>query len=117
MNYQPLTRSLRAALMDRNVCQVRALLAIHGLVAFCNALSGCSPRVIADVLSLLNDSSREAVLRHLHSAQRASLKPLGIALQAEQAAVAPQPASTARPAARLPLPLPWGGRRLFGMAL
>lgn len=115
MNYHPLTRSLRAALMDRNVCQVRALLATHGLVAFCNALSGCSPRVIADVLSLLNDSSREAVLRHLHSAQRASLKPLGIALQAEQAAVAPQPASTARPAARLLLP--WGGRRLFGMAL
>ena len=62
MNYHPLTRSLRAALMDRNVCQVRALLATHGLVAFCNALSGCSPRVIADVLSLLNDSSREAWL-------------------------------------------------------
>ncbi len=115
MNYPTLTRSLRAALMDRNVCQVRALLATHGLVAFCNALSSCSPRVIADVLSLLQDSSREAVLRHLHSAQRESLKPLGIALQADQSAAAAMSVSTVKAATRIPLP--WGGRRLLGLAL
>ena len=110
MNSKKLTLSLRTALIDRNVCQVRALLVTHGLTAFGTALSNFSPRVTADVLSLLKPSDREAVLSHMSSSKRDSLRPLGIALSERQAAA---DSHTPRAVAAR---LPWGGRRLFSIA-
>ena len=113
MNSKILTRSLRAALMDRNVCQVRALLATHGVTAFATVLSTCSPRVTADALSLLQPADRAAVLRHLSSPQRDRLRPLGIALKPQTASAPPPHMSVLLPA----VSLPWGSRRLLDMAL
>lgn len=80
MTRQSLTLALRAALMSRNVQQVRALLATYGLPAFSSAVALCSPRVAADALSLLPQSNRNAVLRHLPRKLCDSLSPLGIAV-------------------------------------
>ena len=110
MNTKKLILSLRTALIDRNVCQVRALLVTHGLTAFGSALAQFSPRVTADVLSLLKTEDRTAVLRHLSSSKRDSLRPLGLALSADEADAG------GRPLRVLAASLPWGGRRLLGMA-
>lgn len=80
MTRQQLNIALRAALMSRNVHQVRALLATYGLPAFANAVAHCSPRVAADALSLLPQDNRNAVLRHLPRQLCDSLLPLGIAV-------------------------------------
>lgn len=80
MTRQPLNIALRAALMSRNVHQVRDLLATHGLPSFAKALALCSPRVAADALSLLPQDKRNAVLRHLPRHLCDSLLPLGIAV-------------------------------------
>ena len=110
-NSKKLTLSLRTALIDRNVCQVRALLVTHGLTAFGCALAQFSPRVTADVLSLLKADDRTAVLRHLSSSQRDSLRPLGLVLSTSPAG------ADSRSPRLLTAHLPWGGRRLLGMAL
>ncbi|MBN9340351.1 MAG: hypothetical protein J0H52_09760 [Comamonadaceae bacterium] len=86
MTRHPLHAALRAALLSRNVHQVRALRATHGLPAFAAAVAGCPPRVAADALSLLPLDDRDAVLRHLPRPVRDSLRPLGIV------PAAPQPA-------------------------
>lgn len=111
MNSKKLTLSLRTALIDRNVCQVRALLVTHGLTAFGYALAQFSPRVTADVLSLLKAEDRTAVLRHLSSSKRDSLRPLGLVLSASQTE------AESRSPRSMAAYLPWGGRRLLGMAL
>lgn len=80
MTRQQLNIALRAALMSRNVHQVRALLATYGLPAFANAVAHCSPRVAADALSLLPQDKRSAVLRHLPRQLCDSLLSLGIAV-------------------------------------
>jgi len=61
---------LRSALAERRPAAVRHLLDHHGLVAFAVALAAWSPRVVADVLSLLPQVDRAAVLRHLPSVLR-----------------------------------------------
>ena len=78
MTRQQLHAALRAALLSRNVQQVRALRATHGLAAFSAAVAGCPPRVAADALSLLPLDDRDAVLRRLPRPVRAGLRPLGI---------------------------------------
>lgn len=80
MTRQPLHIALRAALLSRNVRQIRILLATYGLPAFSGAVAACSPRIAADALSLLSSDDRNAVLRHLPRPMCDSLRPLGIAL-------------------------------------
>lgn len=70
MNQNNLPTRLRSALAERRPAAVRHLLGHHGLVAFAAALAVWSPRVVADVLSLLPQADRVAVLRHLPSALR-----------------------------------------------
>lgn len=70
MNQKNLPIRLRAALAERRPAAVRHLLDHHGLVPFAVALAVWSPRVVADVLSLLPEVDRAAVLRHLPSALR-----------------------------------------------
>jgi hypothetical protein len=53
MNQNNLPTGLRSALAERHPAAVRHLLDHHGLVAFSAALATWSPRVVADVLSLL----------------------------------------------------------------
>lgn len=83
MTRQQLHIALRAALLARNVHQIRAQLATHGLQAFSCAVAACSPRVAADVLSLLPLADRQAVLRRLPRALCDSLRPLGMAAAAQ----------------------------------
>lgn len=86
---------LRAALLARQVAQVRVLLATHGLPAFARAIARCSPRVAADALSLLRPDDCQAVLRHLPHPVCESLRPLGMAL-----VVAPRVTPLVAPAAQ-----------------
>ena len=79
MTRQNLQIALRAALLSRNVPQLHALLPTYGLPAFAQAVARCSPRVAADVLSLLPVAHRSAVLRHLPRPLCNSLQALGFA--------------------------------------
>lgn len=83
---QPLHTALRAALLARDVRQIRDQLATHGPQAFSCAVAACSPRVAADVLSLLPLADRHAVLRRLPRALRDGLRPLGMAVAEPQPA-------------------------------
>ncbi len=60
-----LKRALCAAVAAHRPHVLRALLVGQGRVAFAAALSRCSGRVIADVLSLLSHQERADVLGHL----------------------------------------------------
>ncbi|MBS0505798.1 MAG: hypothetical protein JSR53_00285 [Proteobacteria bacterium] len=86
MTRQQLHTALRAALLARNVTQLRALRATYGLQAFAAAVAGCSPRVAADALSLLPEPDRQAVLRQLPRPLCERLRPLGMALSAARPA-------------------------------
>jgi hypothetical protein len=80
MTRQQLPIALRAALLSRDVRQIRILLATYGLPAFSGAVAGYSPRTAADTLSLLSPGDRKAVLCHLPRTLCEKLRPLGIAL-------------------------------------
>ena len=70
MNTTALVPSLRAAIVARRSAALRQLFDDHGLLAFSNAVTACSPRTAADALSLLPPAQRNAVLRHMPSSRR-----------------------------------------------
>lgn len=72
----PLYPALRASVLTRDVATLQRLLRAHGATAFADALSSCSPRVAADVLSLLPMPDRLRVHPHLPSGLRSHVRPL-----------------------------------------
>ena len=69
--HDALQRALRGAIAAHRPLVLRALLKSHGETAFAAALSQCSGRVIADVLSLLPRPESAGVLGHLSDDARA----------------------------------------------
>ncbi|MEB0113130.1 hypothetical protein RCH10_005298 [Variovorax sp. GrIS 2.14] len=61
---------LRSALAERRPVVLRHLLDLHGAAAFADGLAAWSPRLVADALSLLLQTQRMAVMRHLPFALR-----------------------------------------------
>lgn len=80
MTRQQLQLALRAALAARRVPLISELLAVHGRSTFAAALAGCSPRTVADVLTLLRAAERDALLRELPRGLRSELRALGVGL-------------------------------------
>lgn len=78
MTRQQLHVALREALAARRISLISDLLAVHGRSAFAAAVARCSPRVAADVLTLLGASERDAVLRQLPRSLRSELRALGV---------------------------------------
>lgn len=68
--------ALRARVLARDIPGLRHLLRAHGATAFAGALSSCSPRVAADVLSLLPMPDRLRVHPYLPTVLRAQVRPL-----------------------------------------
>ena len=65
-----LRRAVLAAIAAHRLPLVRELLAAHGHPAFAAALSRSSPRVVADVLSMLPQRDSSAVMALLPTAAR-----------------------------------------------
>ncbi|GAB2462608.1 hypothetical protein GCM10027082_12660 [Comamonas humi] len=78
MTRQALQAALREALAARRISLISDLLALHGQPAFADAVARCSPRVAADLLTLLDAAERDAVLRRLPRGLRAELRALGV---------------------------------------
>lgn len=68
--------ALRASVLVRDIPRLQHLLRAHGAAAFAGALSSCSHRVVADVLSLLPMPDRLRVQPHLPGALRVQVRPL-----------------------------------------
>ncbi|SFR77371.1 hypothetical protein SAMN04487782_0226 [Stenotrophomonas maltophilia] len=78
MSCKTLYITLRRLMGTRDVTALRSQLWVHGPVLFARSLTLGSPRVVADVLSLLPISERISVLRHLPYPLRDAMKPLCI---------------------------------------
>lgn len=72
----PLYPAIRASVLARDVSTLHRLLRERGAPAFSLALSSCSPRVVADILSLLSMPDRLRVLPHLPARVRTHVQPL-----------------------------------------
>lgn len=82
MNHPSLTAAVRAAIAAHRAPALRQLLAEHGSSAFAAAVATCSPRVAADILSLLAAPQRTQVLRQLPPLLLRHLRPLGLDMEA-----------------------------------
>jgi hypothetical protein len=72
----PLYPAIRASVLARDVTALHRLLRERGAPDFAIALSSCSPRVAADILSLLSMPDRLRVLPHLPTGVRRHVQPL-----------------------------------------
>ena len=70
MKHEDLKTCLRSALAERSPLDLRQHLDRYGAVAVAAVLAAGSPRVAADVLSLLLPTQRTAVIGHLPRAMR-----------------------------------------------
>lgn len=80
---------LRSALAERRPVVLRHLLHLHGAATFADGLASWSPRLVADALSLLLETQRLAVMRHLPFALRNHGLCIQVTLRHSSGGVAP----------------------------
>ena len=80
---------LRSALAERRPVVLRHLLHLHGAAAFADGVAAWSPRLVADALSLLLETQRMAVMRHLPFALRKHDLCIQVALRHSSGSAAP----------------------------